>query len=474
LLPEAADRWVFAGLAALLAWAPLPLGSNRTWAIGILALWLAGLTVAAALVWRGRGSAAFERLAAFRLPLALFAGWALLAWAQTLPLPVAVVAWLSPAAAAGQQDAAVASLSLDVYQSQRMAALACLYGTVFGLAVLTVRSAARLERLALVLVWSGVAQAVLGAVLFSVGARYRIFHVEVNHARLIGSFVYHNSAAGYLVMCLSVGIGLMLGRLRGGAVGHGWRARAAAALGFLLSGKMRLRLTLVVMVVALVLTRSRMGNAAFFTSLLLVGAVAILLVRRRAPATIMLIASLMVVDVAVIGGWIGVERVVQRLGDTALTEAAGGREESVETRSEAARLGLGIVADFPLAGTGGGSFYGSFMGYRSSRPGYIDHAHNDYVEIAADFGIPGLLLALGLGGSALVTALRVLARRHSRLYQGIAFGGAMSVVALAMHSLTDFNLQIPANALTFCVVLAMIWLADRLPPAAGNATGAAG
>ena len=462
-MPEATDRGVFVGLAALLVWAPLPLGSNRTWAIGLLALWLAGLTVAAAVAWRGRGAAALGRLAAFRLPLALFAGWALLAWLQTLPLPMAVVAFLSPVAAAAQQGAAAAYLSLDVYQSQRLAALACLYGTAFGLAVLTVRSAARLERLALVLVCSGVLQAVLGAVLFSVGARYRIFHVDVNHARLIGSFVYHNNVAAYLVMCLSVGIGLMLGRLRGGSPGHGWRARAAAALGFLLSGKMRLRLMLVVMVVALVLTRSRMGNAAFFASLLLVGAAAILLVRRRAPQTIALIASLMVIDVAVIGGWIGVERVVQRLGDTALTEAAGGREESVEARTEAARLGLGIVADFAVTGSGGGSFYGSFMRYRSSRPGYLDHAHNDYVEIAADFGIPGLLLALGLGGTALWTALRVLARRQTRLYRGIAFGGGMSVVALALHSLVDFNLQIPANALTFCLVLAMIWLADRLP-----------
>ena len=35
----------------------------------------------------------------------------------------------------------------------------------------------------------------------------------------------------------------------------------------------------------------------------------------------------------------------------------------------------------------------------------------------------------------------------------------MGVTALAIHSTVDFNLQIPANAFLFCVLLALGWLA---------------
>jgi hypothetical protein len=39
----------------------------------------------------------------------------------------------------------------------------------------------------------------------------------------------------------------------------------------------------------------------------------------------------------------------------------------------------------------------------------------------------------------------------------------MSVVAMAVHMSVEFNLQIPAVALTFCVMLALAWVADGLP-----------
>jgi hypothetical protein len=68
---------------------------------------------------------------------------------------------------------------------------------------------------------------------------------------------------------------------------------------------MRLRLLLIIMVIGLVLTRSRMGNSAFFAAMLIVGAMAIVLARKTAPQTIVLIASLVIIDVLVIGTWVG-------------------------------------------------------------------------------------------------------------------------------------------------------------------------
>ena len=466
---DVSDGWVFAGLLALLVWAPLPLGSNRIWAIGVLLVVALALLAGTLLAWRHSGVAARARLALFRWPLGLLAAMVTLSWLQTCYLPVAWVAALSPVAASAQAPAAWMTLSLDVFQSRIMAALSFVYFAVFAVAVLTVRTASRLDRLAQVLVWSGVLQAVLGAVLFSLKAEYRIFFSTVSHSRMIGSFVYHNSLAAYLCMCLSIGIGLMLARLGSNqARPANWRDRLAAAIEFTLSAKMRLRLLLVVMVIALVLTRSRMGNAAFFSAMLVVGFVAIVLMRKTAPQTIALIASLVIIDVLVVGTWVGLEKVVERIQDTELTVAQGGLSESVEARTEAARTALAMVRDFPLLGSGGGSFYNVFLSYRTPDYGYsyVDHAHNDFVEIATDYGLIGLGMVGLLVALSLWTVLKVLARRRSALVRGMAFGVAMSVVALLVHSTVDFNLQIPANALTMVVILAMGWIAQALPSSA--------
>ena len=55
---------------------------------------------------------------------------------------------------------------------------------------------------------------------------------------------------------------------------------------------------------------------------------------------------------------------------------------------------------------------------------YIDHAHNDFVEIATDYGLTGLALLGALVASTLWTVLKVMARRRSNLPRGIAFGVA--------------------------------------------------
>ena len=463
---EVQDGWIFFGLLALMVWAPLPLASNRYWAAGLLLLMAVVLLVGTIWVWRRSGQSAWHRLLRYRWPLGLLSAMVALAWLQTAPLPAAWVAALSPNTAAAQAAAAWMTLSLDIYQSRYMASLSFVYFSAFGIALLTVRSAERLDRLAQVLVWSGVMQAALAAVLLSLKAEYRIFYVNISHHDAIGSFVNRNHLAGYLCMTLTVGIGLMLARLGNAPVRYAnWKVRVAATIEFILSPKMRLRMLLIVMVIGLVLTRSRMGNGAFFAAMLIVGAVAMALARKNAPQTMILIASLVVIDVFVVGTWVGVEKVVDRIQGTEIMTSGNGLQESLEARSEAARTALAIIRDYPLVGTGGGSFYNTFLSYRTPQYGYayVDHTHNDFVEIAADFGLFGLGILGLLVASTLWTVVKVMKRRKSSLPWGMAFGVAMSIVALAVHSLVDFNLQIPANALTITVILAMGWIALELP-----------
>jgi O-antigen ligase len=464
------DRPVFYAFLALLVWAPLPLASNRTWAVGLLLFCMLMLFASAAWSWRHHPAWLAGRLREFAVPLALVAAFVAWAMIQCIPLPAAWVAALSPETAlvraAVLPGTAAYPLSLDPLQTWGYAMAGWVYLGGLVLALLLVRNEDRLERLARTLVLSGVLQALIGILLFSFHARYRLFFVDFVQDRVRGTFVYHNHMAGYMEMCLSVGIGLMLAKLGGGSgrFAKAWKERGLSILQFVLSPKMRLRLLLIVMVIALVLTRSRMGNTAFFAAMLAVGVLMLVTSRRTAPATVTLIASLIIIDVVVIGSWVGLEKVVERIQDTTLETEVGRKEESVEQRTLVARQAQGLVRDFPVTGTGGSSFYNAYARYRSGEIGpYFDHAHNDYVEIAADNGLPAMAL---LGLFVLLAAIknvRVLIARRNPLVRGMAFASLMAIVAIAIHSFVDFNLQATANALTCTIVVALAWIAAAIP-----------
>ena len=168
---------------------------------------------------------------------------------------------------------------------------------------------------------------------------------------------------------------------------------------------------------------------------------------------------------------LALEKVVERVRDTGMVQEVGAREESVELRTEVARYSVDLVREFPVLGTGAGSFYNTYLRYRTPRELYWDHAHNDYVEIAADTGLVGLGILAGFVVLTAARAILILMRRRSSLPRGIAFGSLMAMVAIAIHSTVDFNLQLPANALTLVIVMAMVWVAGALPQGGGRSSG---
>ena len=88
---------------------------------------------------------------------------------------------------------------------------------------------------------------------------------------------------------------------------------------------------------------------------------------------------------------------------------------------------------------------------------FYDYAHNDYLQLAAETGVIGLLCIGTLVGLCLWSGFRALCTRRDPLMRGVAFGSLMGILALLAHSTVDFNLQIPANTCTFVILLAFAW-----------------
>jgi hypothetical protein len=127
-----------------------------------------------------------------------------------------------------------------------------------------------------------------------------------------GTFINRNHLAGYLNLCLAAGIGLMIAKL-GGEATHTWRQWLRSVTRLLLGEKARLRIYLIIMVIALVLTRSRMGNTAFFAGTLIVGTLGLLLMRNAPRSTMLFLASVIALDLLIVGTWFGVDQVAQRI-----------------------------------------------------------------------------------------------------------------------------------------------------------------
>nr|WP_067298189.1 O-antigen ligase family protein [Marinobacterium profundum] len=424
------DRGLFIFYIGILIWAPLPLASNRLWSLSLLCF-LVLLLSALLLLQFITGKQQISTVLRKSWPVAGLIGSAVL-WSTLQAVPHL-------------------NLSISPTDSLHDSVLGWALLAYFCLTLQLVKSKKRLLLTGYVLVGSAFFQAVYGSLMTLSGIEYSfLVPKETYFGVSTGTFVNRNSQAAYLVMCVSIGIGLMFSTLNAQRSGH-WRERGRRWLTALLSKKIILRIALLIIVTGLVMTRSRMGNTSFFVSLMVMGIIALVLTRNTTRSMLILLSSLLILDIFVVGTFFGIEKVADRLQNTSLDG---------ESRDEVATNTLEIIRSQPIAGTGAGTYYTAYPEYRTetSGRGFYVNAHNDYLEFSTELGLPGTI-ALGLAVlSSLGAGLYAQYKRRNKLLKGIAFGASMSILAMLIHATVDFNLQMPANALTFMVIMAFAWI----------------
>ncbi len=461
---ELGQRLGFGCLLLALFWAPLPLGSNRPWAVALLGL----------IVWAGLACVAVAWLSSSKggkPPQALRRSPALLILATGL------CGWVALQHLLGSPEASL-WVSEDRFANRHYLLRSLVFCGALLLSLAVVNSPSRARWLLGGVAVCGLLQALLAVGLHASGGRYEYLFAQFEQGhRATGTFFNPDHLAGYMELGISAGVGLLLSLL-GPSVGkRRWREHLVAAADFLMSPKMLLRLALVVMVIALVLTHSRMGNGAFFISILLVGAlVAVSSIRLRRPA-LWLVASMVIIDLVIIGQWVGLDKVAARMKGTAEAsspmmasfglegEVPPPREESLRERLMVPFASVPLITEHPVAGWGGGSYALAFAPIRPAHvyEGFWDHAHNDYVHVAVETGLVGFALWFGIGLLTAWRALPLLKDQTPSLNRGIGVAALMALSCIGLHSWVDFNLHIPANALTFAVLLSLVWVARALP-----------
>ncbi|MGB9004414.1 MAG: O-antigen ligase family protein [Candidatus Aminicenantales bacterium] len=464
ILPGRQPSWkkvVEIGLIALLIFSPLPQGSAWEWsilviqltAVGLALIYLAGNRDSYAPAWRKP----------MRGPRWLITGFFLLVLLQVIPLPAFLVKILAPGSyhfhqAYGPQSPGSAFLTISLVPASTLrAGLELLAYVLAAMLLLRVINRFRqMERMVTVLILLGVFQALYGLFELSTAQPHILFYKKLyNLDSVTGTFVNRNHLAGYLEMIIPLALGFLVARIgffslrvKGspGAMREIFAhfSRKSFAVNLLLAA------ATVVMAVAVVKSQSRAGVFLMVLTFLLFLEMVLFHLSysgegRRLARNLINVSFLVVVIFSLA---VGMTAVMNRfLADDTLFH--GGR--TLFWRNI-----VPLVRDFPLFGTGLGTFVSVYPGYETAGIGMLlEHAHNDYLELAAETGILGFLLLAGGIVWTLVQIFRMWRARRSLEIKGLAMGGFISCVVILIHSFTDFNLHIPANALVFTMVLAL-------------------
>jgi O-antigen ligase len=448
-------RILFFCLLILLFWLPIPLASNRPWAWGLMNISSYLLLLSTVFVY---GERTRQYLKNYKVPLGLLAVFVAYSSAQIVPLPLWLLQYISPSAAA-IHDVAISSigqnsevsrygtLSIDPAQSTISLFKTLSYTSLFVCTLLLCNSIERIRTMLLTITCIGVFQATYGTleVLLALD-RSLIFSLPVSGIAS-GTFVYKNHYANYLMLCLSMGVGYLVSTLLLKAPTFQTNHKVRNILETLLNGKALVRIALAIMVIALVMSRSRMGNTAFFVSMSIVGLLSLFLIKKRTRGLSILIISMFIIDMFILSAWFGLDKVKMRLEQTNLSQ---------ETRDEVIRDSLPLLQDFAFTGSGMGSFYGIFPKYQGDDINlFYDHAHNDYLQFAIEAGIPFTLLLFLLPILAMICCIKSIKHRRNPVMKGTAFGCLMVIIGMAIHMSVDFPLQAPANTALFMVLLAL-------------------
>jgi len=263
-----------------------------------------------------------------------------------------------------------------------------------------------------------------------------------------GTYINRNHFAGFieLVFPLCLGYVLSFGDWTGQKEKRGIKARLSSDRS---SPPLLLGVILVMMLVAVLFSRSRAGIVGIglgflvFTSLVWIG-------NRRLPIGFWIGAAAVLGLTLVYGFRIGFESIIDRF-----LQLEGGNSRSLLWTDA-----WWIVQDHPL-GVGLANFSLVYPVYKVRMPleNFFLYAHNDYLQLLIEAGWPGAVaLVSGFFIFLGVGFRRICKMRPSedplRFFLGT---GAMSgLVSIAWHSFFDFNLEMPANAIYFVLLMAIV------------------
>ena len=352
---------------------------------------------------------------------------------QLVPLPIFLLRVLSPARAELLQGldqvvpgSAFAPLSVAPVDTFSHFLRIAGYALVF-LAVreITWRISHRPWTLAFPVILIAALEAGIGLLQHSAGEPAAIAH---------GTYVNRNHFAGLLEMALPFAAIYPVAVMRRG------RSRRRSPLGPALKACAVWAVAGLILL-GIIYSLSRMGLVAALCSLFVMGVLALgggLPARKKSPV-VGLVIGLIVLSFV----FLPPDQLIFRYAQIASAEGI-----TAEGRLLLWGETLDLIRAYPLFGCGLGSYGSAFLKYKVSEPLVSDpYAHNDYLQLLAELGAIGFLIAGALVLAVLAKAVRATSQHSDPGGRCLALACTGAIAAILIHSTVDFNLYIPANAM---------------------------
>jgi len=450
--PNSRLDWLLEGLlVALLAFMPLAFGVVHDWSKQVVVVLAAALTVVFGVRLVLSPRTRFAWTWAY-VPLAVFL---LVAVFQLVPLPASMVRILSPHTVdlktellsdVPDSEDLLSEMTLSFYPraTRHDLRLVLAVAAVFVVVVNHYRDPARIKRLLTVIAAIGGGIALLALAQDLAGNGSIFWFVPCYDGARSGPFINHSHYGQFMNLSIGAALALLLVRVHESFSGRSVTpARAAEYLSSPEARTTKLLLAMVVVAVATVfvsLTRGGMVSmliAAGFTTLMLSWRQSL-----RGRGWIMVLLAL---GAFICVLWVGFDEVYDRLATLQeINQAEGGRWQIVKDIALA-------WTKFPIFGVGLGTHEVVYpMFDRSTIAAWAMHAENEYAQAAEETGAAGLLALVLFGVAVWVNYARSM-NVASLPIRSAAYGLGFGLLAILVHSLSDFGQHMPANAMLTAV-----------------------
>ena len=432
-------------LVALLAFMPLAFGAVEAWSELVVVALTGAIAVCLALKFACRRDVHLVWTWAY-VPIGLFA---LLAVFQLVPLPAGIVAAISPNTAAmksrllGDLPSAAEELramSLSFYPLATRHDLRLFLGAVvvFVAVVNVYRRSDQIKRLlaAIAVIGGAVAVLALAQDLFGNGKIYW-FVPTFGGADHSGTFICHSHFGQFMNLSIGASLGLLLVRLHE-SFRHG-PVRLPDVIARLTSPALRpvwyLTGAIVLGAATIFISLTRGGMVAL---LIAGGLTAVVLASRRALQGRGWIMMALALGAFICVLYVGFDAVYDRMATLRDAHAYRGRWDIVSDLTVS-------FTRFPVLGTGLGTHEVVYpMFDRSTSPALAAHAENEYAQLTEETGLVGLALLVVFFGIVWARYAHN-ARRLQFPARAAAFGLGFGLLAILIHSFSDFGQHLPAN-----------------------------
>ena len=448
-------------LLCVIYFATVFFGGAHLWSQSVLVLSITGLLLAGLWRWLVRNAKTPKNSFEVILDPPSIAGIFFVIWVavQVIPLPPSILQALSPGAYALWESTRIVggepTFSLSLYPFINLNSLGVAVAILFfyWIALYGIKSRRQSVGISIGLLVLGTFESLYGLVQLLPGEHFTLWWKKtVSKGFATGTFIDRNHLAGFLSMLICLGIGYIwaLGREEGKAAVRGKRSlydqverwgKVFGVRGIIVF------LSVALMIAALLSTASRGGTLTLLAGLIFM--VGLILARFfKSRNTFILVLMLSVVCMYV--SYVASDRVLERF-----QYFGAGFESRIALAQATCEMGK----DYPLAGTGLGTFEFVFPSYQDHRvDALFEYAHNDWVQLFAETGCVGFVI-IGCGFLWFMgVSIARWRKRRNPFSVGVGLGGMGALVAISIHSLSEFNLHMPANALLLALIVAIIYI----------------